>query len=247
MRILPEFKIPDFKLPKFKIKGFSNLDEVNYEEIKKAGEHKNKKDKDYSPTEYKTIKEVFEKATMENLDKTFILEKFNHKESFKELTYREFRSDVIGFGTALTEYLKIKDTKIVIIGENTYHWYVSYMSLLCGGGIAVPVDKELPENEIENIIKRTKPSAIIYSTKKKEVIKKIADRLEDVEYFIQMNSDEELNEKSIGLSYLIKKGNEIINSGNNKFMEINIDPEEFKILIFTSGDRKSTRLNSSHL
>ena len=28
------------------------------------------------------------------------------------------------------DYLKIKDTRIIIIGENTYHWYVSYMSLL---------------------------------------------------------------------------------------------------------------------
>ena len=35
-------------------------------------------------------KEAFDKSTMLNLEKTFILEKFNPKESFKELTYREF-------------------------------------------------------------------------------------------------------------------------------------------------------------
>lgn len=241
MRILPEFKIPDFKFPKFKMKGFSSLDDVNYEELKKAGEIKLKKEKDYTPTEYKTVKEIFDKSTMENLDRTFILEKFNHKEEFKKLTYREFRSDVIAFGTALNEYLKIKDTKIIIIGENTYHWYVSYMSLLCGSGIAVPVDKELPENEIENIVKRTKASAIIYSTKKKESIKKIADKLKSVKYFIQMNSDDELNGKNVGLSHLIKKGNEIINSGNNKFMDIKIDPEAFKVLIFTSGTTSNSK------
>ena len=73
MRILPEFKIPDFKFPKFKMKGFSNLEDVNYEELKKQGEDKSKKDsKDYTPTEYKTIKEVFDKSTMLNLEKTFI-------------------------------------------------------------------------------------------------------------------------------------------------------------------------------
>ena len=173
MRILREFKIPDFKFPKFKMKGFSNLEDVNYEELKKQGEQKSKKDsKEYTPTTYKTIKEAFEEATMKYLDRTFILEKFNRKEPFKELTYREFRSDVIALGTALTEYLKIKNEKVIIIGENTYHWYVSYMAMLCGTGIAVPVDKELPENEIQNIVDRTKATAVIYSTKKKETIDK---------------------------------------------------------------------------
>jgi len=242
MRILPEFKIPDFKFPKFKMKGFSNLEDVNYEELKKQGEDKSKKDsKDYTPTEYKTIKEVFDKSTMLNLEKTFILEKFNPKESFKELTYREFRSDVIAFGTAITEFLKIKDKKIIIIGENTYHWYVSYMSLLCGAGLAVPVDKELPENEIENIVNRTNATVIIYSKKKKESIDKLKSKFTNVKYFIQMNSNDELNGKDIGLSYLIKKGNELINSGKNSFMDIEIDPEEFKVLLFTSGTTSNSK------
>lgn len=242
MRILPEFKIPDFKFPKFKMKGFSNLEDVNYEELKKQGESKPKREsKEYIPTTYKTIKEVFDKSTMEHLDRTFILEKFNHKEPFRELTYREFRSDVIALGTAITELLKIKDKKIIVIGENTYHWYVSYMALLCGAGIAVPVDKELPENEIENIVNRTKATAIIYSTKKKETIEKIKSNLSSVKYFIQMNSNEEINKKDVGLSYLIKKGNELINSGKNKFMDIEINPEEFKVLIFTSGTTSNSK------
>lgn len=242
MRILREFKIPDFKFPKFKMKGFSNLEDVNYEELKKQGEQKSKKDsKEYTPTTYKTIKEAFEEATMKYLDRTFILEKFNRKEPFKELTYREFRSDVIALGTALTEYLKIKNEKVIIIGENTYHWYVSYMTMLCGAGIAVPVDKELPENEIQNIVDRTKATAVIYSTKKKETIDKIKNKLTSVKYFIQMNSNNSLNDKEIGLSYLIKKGNELINSGNNEFMKIEIDPEEFKVLIFTSGTTSNSK------
>lgn len=82
------------------------------------------------------------------------------------------------------------------------------MALLCGSGIAVPVDKELPENEIINVINRAKATAVIYSTKKKEVIKKIIDsNSTNVKYFIQMNSDEELNNNTVGLDYLIKQGN----------------------------------------
>ena len=109
------------------------------------------------------------------------------------------------------------------------------MAMLCGVGIAVPVDKELPANEIENVVKRSKASAVIYSEKKKEVIKKIKDNLPEVEYFIGMYSDETINEKEVGLNYIIEQGNRIVESGDNSFMDIQINEEEFKVLIFTSG------------
>ncbi len=245
MRILKDFKVPNFKFPKFKMNGLSNIEEmkVDYDSIKKEHETKSKKSvKKYEITDYKTIKEVFQKATTLYAENTLILEKYNSKEPFKEIKYKEFRSDVISLGTALNDYLKIKDTRIIIIGENTYHWYVSYMAILCGSGIAVPVDKELPENEIINVINRSKATAVIYSTKKKEVINKVIESNEtDVKYFIQMNSDEELNGKTVGLNYLIKQGNILINNGNNAYMDVEIDPEEFKVLLFTSGTTSNSK------
>ena len=115
------------------------------------------------------------------------------------------------------------------------------MAMLCGVGIAVPVDKELPENEIENVIRRAKASAVIYSTKKKDVIKKVQDKLPEVKYFIQMNSDDNLNGRDVGLNYIIKEGKKILESGNDNFMKIKIDPEEFKVLIFTSGTTSNSK------
>ena len=245
MRILRDFKIPDFKFPKFKMDGLSNIEEMNvdYDSIQKQQENKGKKNsKLYDITSFKTIKEIFENSTTKYAENTFILEKFNSKEPFKEIKYKEFRSDVISLGTALNDYLKIKDTRIIIIGENTYHWYVSYMALLCGSGIAVPVDKELPENEIINVINRSKATAVIYSTKKKEVINKIIEsKATKAKYFIQMNSNDELIGNRVGLDYLIKQGNVLINSGNHSYMDIEIDPNEFKVLLFTSGTTSNSK------
>ena len=245
MRILRDFKIPDFKFPKFKMDGLSDIEEMNvdYESLKHQQENKGKKNsKLYEITSYKTVKEIFKNSTTKYAENTFILEKFNNKEPFKEIKYKEFRSDVISLGTALNDYLNIKDTRVIIIGENTYHWYVSYMSLLCGSGIAVPVDKELPENEIINVINRAKATAVIYSTKKKEVIEKIINsNSTNVKYFIQMNSDDELKDKRVGLNYLIKQGNILINNGNNTYMDIEIDPNEFKVLLFTSGTTSNSK------
>ncbi|MCI8485540.1 MAG: long-chain fatty acid--CoA ligase [Clostridia bacterium] len=244
MRILKDFKVPNFKFPKFKMKELSEIDEVkvDYETIKKAEENKNKKEvKNYEQTHYKTIKEIFERSIKEYAKQPCILEKFKPKENFTTITFKEFGEDVYNLGTGLTEKFNLKDTRIVIIGENTYHWYISYMAMLCGVGIAVPVDKELPENEIENVIRRAKASAVIYSCKKKDAIKKVQDKLPEVKYFIQMNSDENLNGRDVGLNYIIKEGKKIIQDGNNNFMKIKIDPEEFKVLIFTSGTTSNSK------
>lgn len=124
------------------------------------------------------------------------------------------------------------------------------MALLCGVGIAVPADRELPVNELENIVRRSKASAIIYSPKKEEDIKKIKERVPEVEYFIEMKSDKKLKGKEVGLEHLIHLGKEMIQSGNHSFEEIEINSEEFKILFFTSGTTshsKGVMLNNRNL
>ena len=244
MRILKDFKVPNFKFPKFHLKELDEIDEVkvDYDKVKKAEENqKKKKTKNYDGTSFETVKEIFINSSKEYADRTFLLEKFNPKGDWTEITYNQFKNEVIGLGTALTRKLNLKDTRIVIIGENTHHWYVSYMTMLCGAGIAVPVDKELPENEIENVIKRARASAVIFSTKKADVIKKVSERLPDVKYFIQMNSDQEIDGRFVGLDYLIEEGKALVTGGDNSFMSIEIDPDEFKVLIFTSGTTSNAK------
>ena len=124
------------------------------------------------------------------------------------------------------------------------------MALLCGAGLAVPTDRELPVNELENIIKRSKASAVIYSPKKESDIKTIREKIPEIEYFIEMQSDKELEGKDVGLKYLIDVGKNLIASGDNDFDKIEIDPEEFRILFFTSGttsNAKGVMLNNRNL
>ena len=242
MRILKDFKVPNFKFPKLKMKDVENIDEVNvnYEAIeKKQKERKN--NKNFEQSNFKTIKEVFLKSKEEFADRTFILEKFNPKEDFKEITYKEFSDDVIALGTALTNKYNLKDERIVIIGETTYNWYLSYMALLCGVGIAVPVDKELPPNEIQNVVERSRATAVIYSAKKKEAIKKIEDNLPTVKYFIQMYSDEKLSGRTVGFNTILNEGREMVKAGDDSFVKIEIDPEAFKVLLFTSGTTSNSK------
>ena len=244
MRILKDFKIPNFKFPKFKMKEISEIDEVkvDYEAVKKAEENQKRKEhKNYEGTHYNTIKEAFEYSTEKFANNIFLLEKTDHKGKWVETTYSEFKDEVIGLGTALVRKLGLKDARIAIIGENTHHWYTAYMTMLCGAGIAVPIDKELPENEIQNVLKRSKASAVIFSKKKEEVIKRVAQNLPDVKYFIEMNSDSALEDRFVGIEHLIEEGKTLVKNGDDSYRKIEIDSDEFKVLLFTSGTTSNAK------
>ena len=235
-------KMPKLKFGKIKMDTVEDLEnvEIDYEKMKKENQ-KQKRTEPYETTNYKTVKEFFTKSINEFAERPCILEKPDHKEPYKTFTYKEFGDDVIALGTAMIKLLNLKDKRVIIIGETQYDWYISYMAMLCGVGIAVPVDRELPLNELENVVRRSRASAIIYSPKKEDDIKKIKETMPEVEYFIEMKSDKDLDGKDVGINYLIDNGKRIVNSGDNSFMEIEIDPEEFKVLLFTSGTTSNSK------
>ena len=232
-------KIPKMKFGKINKISTEELDKIDVEKLKK--EATKKKKGPYEHTNYKTVKEFFYRAVKLYADNVCILEKPDHKTPYKEITYKEFYDDVNALGTALIKVLNQKNKKIAIVGETQYSWYVSYMATLCGAGIAVPIDKELPTNELENLLVRSKASVVIYSPKKADEIKKIRSNLTDVEYFVEMKSDKALEDKDVGINHLIETGKNIVKSGDDDFANIEIDPREFKVLIFTSGTTSNAK------
>lgn len=248
---LRNMKVPKMKFKKMKMEDAMNeLGDIDYEKLAK----KNLKQRRETPyedmTHYKTVKEFFLNSVEKYPNEDCILEKPDHKTPYKITTYKEFKEDVFGLGTALTNVLNLKNKRVIIIGETQYGWYVSYMAMLCGVGIAVPTDRELPLNELENIIKRSQASAVIYSPKKSADIEKVKEDIPEVQYFIEMKGENKLEGKDVGLQYLIDLGKAIVKSGDSSFEKIEIDPEEFKILFFTSGttsNAKGVMLNNRNL
>lgn len=254
MRGLRDFKVPDFKFPKLKMKDIPEIDEVkvDYEALQKAQENQKKREiKNYDATSYATIQEVFYKSIKTYVSKEFILEKFDPKGKYTEISYEQFGKDVIGFGTALTRKLTLDNMpRVLIISETTYEWYVSYMTMLCGKGIAIPTDKELPDNELENVVRRSRADVIIYSEKKAEAIKKIMEKVPEVKYFVKMYSEEGMDGKNVGMKYLIDEGKALVENGDDFYSKIEIIPDDFKVLLFTSGttsNAKGVMLSSRNL
>ncbi len=160
---------------------------------------------------------------------------------YKIYTHSEIREMVDNLGTALID-MGLKGKRIAVIGENRYEWEVSYLSIVCGTGIVVPLDKSLPENELENLIERSEIEAIFYSKKYEDILKRIKyNQQNKLKHLISM--DLEKNEDGIySQKELIEQGRKLIENGNRKFIDAKINNEEMSIMLFTSGTTSQSKV-----
>jgi long-chain acyl-CoA synthetase len=151
----------------------------------------------------------------------------------KKVRYTEFKKDVDALGTSFIN-MGLKGGFIAVIGENRYEWCVTYLAVANGTGVIVPLDKELPVSELQNLLIRSKSVALVYSGKYQEKIEQIKPALTTIKYFINMDLDED---KDSYLSYkkLVEKGKALIEAGDRSFLESEPDAENLSILLFTSG------------
>ena len=112
---------------------------------------------------------------------------------------------------------------------------MAYLATATGVGILVPLDKALPDNEIESLMIRSEIEAIVYSSKYDKIMNEIKDKKNtNVKFFISMDWDKKEND-IYSQKELMEKGKELIESGNTEFLNAEIDNETMGIMLFTSG------------
>ncbi len=167
-------------------------------------------------------------------DRPAYLYKTEEEGKFRTITHKEFREDINALGTALIN-LGLKDKRVAVISDNRYEWGVAYLATVTGVGIVVPLDKSLPENEIESLIIRSEVEAIIYSNKYDSVMNRMKEEKNtNIKYFISMDLEKGENE-IYAQKELIQKGKKLIEEGNTEFLDAKIDSEGMGIMLFTSG------------
>lgn len=151
-----------------------------------------------------------------------------------EITFRKYKEDVYNLGTGIMD-LEIGKEHIAVIGENRYEWCVTYMAVTCGGGVIIPLDKELPKPELINLINRSHSKAIVYSGKYHEIMKEILKECSELKYAINMDSKVDESETLLSFENLMKKGKSIRDGGNEKYQRVKIDDDQLAGIFFTSG------------
>lgn len=194
---------------------------------------------------YKTI-EIENLKDMLNKTKDIYSNKPAYKIKIEEnkyqiYTHEQVREMIDSLGTSLID-MGLKDKRIAIIGENRYEWEIAYLSIVCGTGIVVPIDKSLPEHELESVIERSEVEAIFYSNKYEEILNKIKySKNNKLKHLISMDNLE--NKEGIySQKELIQKGEELIKNGDKRFINAEIDNEKMSIMLFTSGTTSKSKV-----
>ena len=182
-------------------------------------------------------------------DHVAMYQKFKKGGEYEEITYKELMEMINALGTRLID-LGLKDVPISMIGENCSQWAVSYLAVLCGTGLVVPLDKELKEDALETLLKRADVKCVIFKKKHEQIFKNIKERGEtSLEVLISMDAEEE-NDGVLSYKQLIEEGKKLLEEGDRRFLDAQIDAEELAVILFTSGttgNPKGVMLNHKNL
>ena len=164
-------------------------------------------------------------------------------------TFSDFADDVTYVGTGLIG-LGLSGAHISVIGENAYEWVAAYSAVVGGVGVGVPLDRLLPEVEVINLLRRGKVQAVFYHYKHHDMMLSIADKMDEedifIKYFICM--DPEFikgglpdDPRFMNFYDLTAMGRKKFESGDRRYLEVPIDPDEVRIILFTSGTTAASK------
>ena len=185
----------------------------------------------YEVEDFYSIRELMEKARDAAGDKLA----FRHKAGGKvvDVTYSEFFERTQALGTALANKGLIS-RHIACIGDNSYDWLTCYLTMLQGDGVFVPVDRELPDGDMLNVINNSDSIAVFCSAKYEERIKALEESLPNIEYVICFEREEN-DGKYLSFKKFIEEGTALLNEGSDIFTSLKRNEYDLALLVYTSG------------
>lgn len=159
--------------------------------------------------------------------------KFKEKGEVREVTFKEFRDTTFYLGTALYD-LGLTKKHIAMVGENSYNWICVYLTVLQGDGVYVPVDKELPPEQMSFVLNESDAEVLFYTKTYEDFIRENKDKFPKIKTFVAIDGEDD-TDLSLSFKKLIAKGKELYEGGEKGFLNLEKDVKDMRMLVFTSG------------
>ena len=179
------------------------------------------------------IREMFLRSTRNFSEKPAL--QYKKSGMWIPISYRELRMQVeqVACGLAALGFAPVTG-KLAIVGDNRPEWAISYLAAACTGIVCVPIDKDLKETEVRNILTLSGAQVLIGDEKHIPMILQLRKELPELAVVISMDETPQV-ENGLCFSELKRLGSDRAASGKHDFDERTISSGHLLSILFTSG------------
>jgi long-chain acyl-CoA synthetase len=178
------------------------------------------------------IRDMFLKTAQQYSDKIAL--QYKQAGFWKPITYGQLRFETEQLASGFAALGLAPGDKLAILGDNRPEWAISYLAVACTGIVCVPLDKDLRESEICNILRMSGAKAVLCDDKHLDMILGLRTKLPDLSFVLDMDETRRA-EETTAFSELKRLGQERIAAGGKDFDERAVSADDLLAILFTSG------------
>lgn len=187
----------------------------------------------YETVEYGDFRELMDVAAQRYGDRTAFSWRNSPKdEVVQKASYNEIRARVRALATGMIA-LGCRDARAALIGEANCDWACTYFALMGCGSVSVPADRELPPDDIVNILNRAECRFVFYAPSVEEKLAALRERIPTVTCFVSMGATAQ--PWATTLADVEAQGNALLADGNTEYDDYPLDADRLASIVFTSG------------
>ncbi len=196
------------------------------------------------PKEIKSLRDLVETSAELYGDK--ILYIYKRGKARYSFSYNDYRRDLYRLGEGMSR-IGLMGRTVAVIGESCPEYMTAYIAAVSGGGVIVPLDRDLGHAEIARFADLSGAEAVFYTEQFNDVLPSLAEQMPQVRYFIPIapaeGSDTTDGSSSAGdavilpYSELLALGDKAMEEGDRSFLDYDCtaDMSQMSTLLFTSG------------
>ena len=190
----------------------------------------------YAADPISDIRDMFLKTTRRYANKVALQSK--KAGQWIPITYEELRreTELIACGLAALGLQPTVDS-LAIVGDNRPEWAASYLAAACTGIICVPIDRDLKETEVYNILSFSGAQVLIGDDKHLEMMRALRQKLPELKVVVNMDAMDAsgANDGIMSFSDLRTRGRQRMAAGKNDFAGGSVTADHILSILFTSG------------
>jgi len=191
----------------------------------------------YSATPMTNLREVINYAADQYADKPAFIFQESLEAEPEKISFTRYRQDIQEVACGLISALRIdvnrRDSKkIALLAPNSYWWSVCYLAVTTINHVIVPLDPNLPTQDLLSFMKRAGVSSIIFTPEINDKIAAMKSSLAKIKHYISLG---EASQASITMEKIHQLGIKQLRKNARLYDDIAVYPDNMCTMLFTSG------------